>query len=191
MYKMDNNLNTNSFGNKNFIISTLLFLLILSSLGINILNVLGDLVESLTRIFGPLIKQILSVLGYTAGTVIDETAGVATDVATAGIEIAGDSVQTVGNLLKDMSVSNINVQTRQELDTSLNTNTVDMSGLNEDVSENPIQKPITSNKTKWCLVGEYEGTRGCVEISEGDKCMSNQVFPSQKMCLNPTMTNNM
>ena len=188
---MDNNLDTNSFGNKNFIISTLLFLLILSSLGINILNVLGDLVESLTRIFGPLIKQILSVLGYTAGTVIDETAGVATDVATAGIEIAGDSVQTVGNLLKDMSVSNINVQSRQELDRSLNTNTVDMSGLNEDVSENPIQKPITSNKTKWCLVGEYEGTRGCVEISEGDKCMSNQVFPSQKMCLNPTMTNNM
>lgn len=188
---MDNNLNTNSFGNKNFIISTLLFLLILSSLGINILNVLGDLVESLTRIFGPLIKQILSVLGYTAGTVIDETAGVATDVATAGIEIAGDSVQTVGNLLKDMSVSNINVQSRQELDRSLNTNTVDMSGLNEDVSENPIQKPITSNKTKWCLVGEYEGSRGCVEISEGDKCMSNQIFPSQKMCLNPTMTNNM
>ena len=188
---MDNNLDTNSFGNKNFIISTLLFLLILSSLGINILNVLVDLVERLTRIFGPLIKQILSVLGYTAGTVIDETAGVATDVATAGIEIAGDSVQTVGNLLKDMSVSNINVQSRQELDRSLNTNTVDMSGLNEDVSENPIQKPITSNKTKWCLVGEYEGTRGCVEISEGDKCMSNQVFPSQKMCLNPTMTNNM
>ena len=188
---MDNNLDTNSFGNKNFIISTLLFLLILSSFCINILNVLVDLVERLTRIFGPLIKQILSVLGYTAGTVIDETAGVATDVATAGIEIAGDSVQTVGNLLKDMSVSNINVQSRQELDRSLNTNTVDMSGLNEDVSENPIQKPITSNKTKWCLVGEYEGTRGCVEISEGDKCMSNQVFPSQKMCLNPTMTNNM
>jgi len=188
---MENNLDTNSFGNKNFIISTLLFLLILSSLGINILNVLGDLVESITRIFGPLIRQLLSVLGYTAGTVIDETAGVATDVATAGIEIAGDSVQTVGTLLKDMSAGNINVQTRQELDKSLNTNNVDVSNLNEDVSENPIQKPITSNKTKWCLVGEYEGSRGCVEIGEGDKCMSNQVFPSQKMCLNPTMTNNM
>ena len=90
-----------------------------------------------------------------------------------------------------MSADNINVQTRQELDKSLNNNKVDVSNLNEDVSENPIQKPITSNKTKWCLVGEYEGTRGCVEIAEGDKCMSNQVFPSQKMCLNPTMTNNM
>jgi|TARA_B100001094_G_C18048457_1_gene728728 hypothetical protein len=188
---MENNLDTNSFGNKNFIISTLLFLLILSSLGINILNVLGDFVESFTKIFGPLIKQLLSVLGYTAGTVIDETAGVATDVATASIEIAGDSVQSVGTLLKDMSADNINVQTRQELDKSLNNNKVDVSNLNEDVSENPIQKPITSNKTKWCLVGEYEGTRGCVEIAEGDKCMSNQVFPSQKMCLNPTMTNNM
>lgn len=188
---MENNLDTNSFGNKNFIISTLIFLLILSSLGINILNVVGDFVESITKIFGPLIKQLLSVLGYTAGTVIDETAEVATDVATAGIEIAGDSVQSVGTILKDLSADNINVQTRQELDKSLNTNNVDVSKLNEDVSENPIQKPITSNKTKWCLVGEYEGTRGCVEIAEGDKCMSNQIFPSQKMCLNPTMTKNM
>tara|TARA_B110000967_G_scaffold209552_1_gene266239 strand:- start:7839 stop:8405 length:567 start_codon:yes stop_codon:yes gene_type:complete len=188
---MENNLNTNSFGNKNFIISTLLFLLILSSLGINILNVLGELVDSITNIFGPLLKQLLSVLGYTAGTVIDETAEVATDVATAGIEIAGDSVQSVGTLLKDMSSSNINLQTRQELDKNLNNSSNEVSDLSEDVSENPIQKPITSNKTKWCLVGEYEGSRGCVEIGDGEKCMSNQIFPSQKMCLNPTLSNNM
>ena len=188
---MENNLNTNSFGNKNFIISTLLFLLILSSLGINILNVFGELIDTLTKIFGPLLKQLLSVLGYTAGTVIDETVGVATDVATTGIEIAGDSVQSVGTLLKDMSSANINKQTRQELDKTLNNSSNEVSDLSEDVSENPIQKPITSNKTKWCLVGEYEGSRGCVEIDEGEKCMSNQIFPSQKMCLNPTLSNNM
>lgn len=176
--------------NKNFIISTLLFLLILSFLGINILNIIGDFIQSIIKIFGPLITQLLSIFGYTAGTVIDKTADVATDVATTGIEIVGDSAQTVGNLLKDVSRKNVNYETQRDLDQSINTN----SNYNvpmEDTTTNPIQNPINSNKNKWCLVGEYEGSRGCVSLAEGDRCMSNQVYPTQAMCLNPTMTNNM
>jgi len=53
--------------------------------------------------------------------------------------------------------------------------------LNEpspDTSEDNIQKSLTSAKTKWCLVGEYKNKRGCVDISESDKCLSGQVFPN-------------
>ena len=182
--------NYSSPDNKNFIISTLLFLLILSFLGINILNIIGDFLQSLIKIFGPLVTQILSIFGYTAGTVIDKTADVATDVATTGIEIAGDTIQSVGTLLKDISRKNVNKETQQELDQSINT-TSNYNIPTEDNTESPIQNPISSNKNKWCLVGEYEGSRGCVSIAEGDKCMSNKVYPSQSMCLNPTMTNNM
>ena len=57
-------------------------------------------------------------------------------------------------------------------------------------SENPIQKPISANKTNWCLIGEYQQKRGCIEIKDHDKCMSGQVFPTQKMCLNPNLTSN-
>lgn len=182
--------NYSSPDNKNFIISTLLFLLILSFLGINILNIIGDFLQSIIKIFGPLITQLLSVFGYTAGTVLDKGAEVASDVATAGIEIAGDSVQTVGNLLKDVSRKNINIDAQRELDQSINTNNSYNAPI-EDNTTNPIQNPISSNKNKWCLVGEYQGSRGCVSMSEGDRCMSNQVYPTQAMCLNPTMTNNM
>jgi hypothetical protein len=59
-----------------------------------------------------------------------------------------------------------------------------------DKSENPIQNPVTSSKKNWCLVGEYQGRRGCIEIKDQDKCISGQVFPEQKMCLNPTLTPN-
>lgn len=176
--------------NKNFIISTLLFLLILSFLGINILNILGDFIQSLIKIFGPLVTQLLSIFGYTAGTVIDKTADVATDVATTGVEIAGGSVQTVGNLLKDVSRKNVNLDTQYQLDQSINTNN-NYSMPKEDNTTNPIQNPINSNKNKWCLVGEYEGSRGCVSMAQSEQCMSNQVYPTQAMCLNPTMTNNM
>ena len=43
---------------------------------------------------------------------------------------------------------------------------------------------------KYCLVGEYHNKRGCIEVADGDKCMSGQVFPSQQLCLNPTLTQN-
>tara|TARA_Y100000389_G_C17382828_1_gene475323 strand:+ start:540 stop:1103 length:564 start_codon:yes stop_codon:yes gene_type:complete len=187
---MENIVSGSTSDNKNFIISTLVFLLILSFLGINILQIVGNLMETLIKIFGPLITQILSIFGYTAGTVIDKTAVIATDVATAGIEIAGDSVQTVGTLLKDVSRKNVDLDARLELDNSLNRQE-NSSYPNDDYSENPIQKPITSNKTNWCLVGEYQGKRGCIEVDNSEQCLSNQVYPSQKLCLNPTLTSNM
>jgi hypothetical protein len=49
----------------------------------------------------------------------------------------------------------------------------------------------SSKKVGWCLVGEYEGRRGCIEISDYDKCLSGKVFPSQEICMNPTQTPNM
>jgi len=59
-----------------------------------------------------------------------------------------------------------------------------------DKTENPIQKPIASGKSNWCLVGEYQGKRGCIAIADSDRCMSGQVFPSQQACLNPTFSQN-
>ena len=40
-------------------------------------------------------------------------------------------------------------------------NNVDM-----DISENPIQKPISSNKINWCLVGEYKNKRKCIDVQD-------------------------
>lgn len=52
-----------------------------------------------------------------------------------------------------------------------------------DNPENPIQKPISANKTSWCLVGEYQQKRGCIELDTGDKCISGQTFPTKETCL--------
>tara|TARA_Y100000992_G_scaffold301707_2_gene273327 strand:+ start:1606 stop:2214 length:609 start_codon:yes stop_codon:yes gene_type:complete len=181
---------TDIFSGKNLIISILVFLLILSFLGINLLNMIGNLMENIVNVFGPLVKQILSVFGYTAGTIIDKTADVATDVATTGVELAGGSVQSLGHILKDASKDGVSSEAKQSLSQPLNLNS--SSILNNepspDSSSNPSQKPITSNKSGWCLVGEYEGKRGCIEINNATKCLSGQVFPEEKLCLNPTFT---
>ena len=178
------------FSNKNYIIIGLLILLILSFLGINMLTIFGNLIQTLVNIFGPLVTQVLSVFGYTAGTLIDKSADIVTDTAKTGIDIAGGTVSSIGDLLKDASRPNVDERAKQQLDQSINLSGQPPNQPAPDTASNPIQKPISSGKTGWCLVGEYEGRRGCIEVGEADKCLSGQVFPNQKMCLNPTLTPN-
>ena len=45
-----------------------------------------------------------------------------------------------------------------------------------DKAESSIQTNGASLKSSWCLVGEHNGKRGCVEIKDASKCMSGQVF---------------
>lgn len=195
--------NDASFSNKNIIIIILVALLVFSFLGINLLTTSGNIIQTITNIFGPLVVQILSIFGYTAGTIIDKTADLGTDVAKTGIDIVDGTLRSVGGLLKTASQQNVDDKAKRQLDQTINNgqlstqleNKTDQDKKPEhaepDKTSSPIQNPIASNKISWCLVGEYQGKRGCIEITDEDKCLSGQVFPQQKMCLNPTLTNNM
>lgn len=188
----------NMFSGKNMVIVVLTVLLVLSFLGINLLASMGNLLQTISNVFGPLFTQILSVFGYTAGTVIDKSTDVVTDVAKSGIDLAGDTIQSAAELLKAASRGHVAADAVNQLDNSFkygNSSNFDNAinnskpGLNQpvpDASVDPIQKPITAGKVNWCLVGEYQGKRGCIEVDDDSKCMSGQVFPSQNMCLNPT-----
>jgi hypothetical protein len=177
---------------KNVLIVILVLLLIFSFLGINILNILGNFIQSIIGVFGPLVSQILSVFGYTTGVIIDKSADVVTSVGTAGVEIAGGTLNSVGDLLISASQGNINQQAKNQLDQSLSGSGAGIGAkqAQPDSTANPIQNPISSNKTQWCLVGEYQGRRGCIEVADQNKCLSGQIFPSQQMCVNPAMFSN-
>jgi hypothetical protein len=41
-------------------------------------------------------------------------------------------------------------------------------------------------KEEWCFIGESKGTRYCA-LSEGNQCMSGNIFPSKNMCVNPKL----
>ena len=174
--------------NNQIVIIGLLIILGLSFLGINIFIVIGNLLESLLKIVGPLFKQILSIFGYTTGTALNKGADIAADVAKTGVDIAEGSLQSVGNVLRDASRDNVNPSAVSGLDGALNSSTASSTYVepSPSASANPVQRPITSGKTGWCLVGEYEGKRGCVAVGEQDRCMSGQIFPSQVACMNPS-----
>jgi hypothetical protein len=186
--------NQSQFISNNKIIIILGVLLILSFLGINILDVVSNIIKAIIALFGPIVGQLLAVFGYTSGTLINKGADVVSDTAKVGIDIAEGTIQNIGNLLISASSGNVpaNLTQINPLDIKLSQDKPTSAPTQpaEDTSENPIQKPISASKSGWCLIGEYENRRGCIEVGEQDKCLSGQIFPNQKMCLNPTMTAN-
>ena len=177
--------NTTAGISNQIIIFVLLALLILSFLGINLLTMVGTLVEMVTSIVGPLIAQLLSIFGYTTGSVLNKTADVVGDVAKTGVDVAEGSLQSVGNILKDASRKHVDPNAATNLDAVLNVSPTTYNDPAPSPSESPIQKPITAGKSGWCLVGEYEGKRGCIQVGEQDRCLSGQIFGTQNACLNP------
>jgi hypothetical protein len=175
---------TGGIDNKTIII-VLLVLLSLSFLGINLLTIFGDLIKTIVDILGPLVSQILSIFGYTTGSIITKTADVVGDVAKTGVDIAEGSVQSVGSILRDASRPHVSSQATSSLDNALNVHSTVSQAANPTPSESPIQKPITAGKSGWCLVGEYEGKRGCISVKDYDKCLSGQVYASKDQCLLP------
>jgi hypothetical protein len=178
------------FSSKNMIILVLLSILVLSFLGINLLQIIADLLQYFTGIVTPSVASLLSVLGYTTGSTINTSADILSTTGKTGLDIADGSVHSLGNIFVSSSLPTINKNAKKSIDSSLNISPIHVFNPSTDTTESPIQNPISSVKTNWCLVGDYAGKRGCIEISDQDKCLSNQVFPSQKMCLNPTLTPN-
>ena len=128
----------------------------------------------------------MSDVTFITGSAIDSTGDLVADASKTGIDIANGTVDSVGKLLIKASGHEL---AGKDIDQTINRSTIKLPPTPKpDSTTNPIQKPISTTKTNWCLIDEYEGKRNCVEIGEDQKCMSGQVFPEQKMCLNPTLT---
>ena len=181
---MNTNTDTSVFSNK--VIIGLLVLLIFAFLGINLLVISGDVIKQLVDIFGPIVLNVASMLGYSTGHLVNTTADVTADTAKLGIDIAEGTAQSIGNLLKDASKGGMDESDKQNLEKALTPNHCPKPSSPEpDKSSNVIQSAISSKKNGWCFVGEDNGTRGCVSVDEHDKCMSGQIFPSKEVCLAP------
>ena len=214
----DSNTNSNSTGNliagySPITIILIILLIVFPAIGIVTMAILGNVYENVTEVTSPIILNFLKLFGYSAGTIINKSADVAGDVAKLGIDIAEGSIQNVGNLVQGKPGNNNDLTNKGYLDETIEkklnedidkkiANAIDKklektrsesnykkpTEVKDDSSDNTIQKPISSDKMGWCLIGEYQNKRGCVSVSESDQCLSGQIFPSKEMCLNPTLT---
>lgn len=65
-----------------------------------------------------------------------------------------------------------------------------MNEVEADTTTSNIQTTPITKKGNWCYIGDYKDRRECVDIDDADRCLSGQIFPSQQMCLNPIINNN-
>lgn len=154
---------------KTIFIIILLIIVVFTYYGVNLLHILGDAIGTGVSKLSPSFSSFFGLVGDSTGSAINNAADITADAAKAGVDIAEGTVQNVGNIIiGDEAVGH---GPRKPYDPQ------------PDAPENTIQKSLSSSKTKWCLVGEYQNKRGCIDISESDKCLSGQVFPNEEMCL--------
>jgi hypothetical protein len=180
---------TSLFSGKNLIILILLLLVILSLIGINLLLWTGNVVGELSKYLGPAFKDYLAMLGFTTGAIINGSADLVANTAGLGLDVAKGATHSIGDLLIHSSNPGIDGSKQTSLSEVIG---VPKFKLLENTpqpvqSSEPTVTPIVSQKPMagWCHVGDFSGLRGCVEVSEHDKCMSGQIFASQSKCLNP------
>ena len=53
----------------------------------------------------------------------------------------------------------------------------------DDSTSRTQMKP--QSKAGFCYIGEDRGFRSCIEVGEGDICMSGDIFPTNEICINP------
>jgi hypothetical protein len=56
-----------------------------------------------------------------------------------------------------------------------------------DVSASRMQANKPTSKQGYCYIGEDRGFRSCIEVGEGDVCMSGDIFPTKDICINPNL----
>ena len=183
---------------KNINITTwILIILILAFLGFNIFAYLAKGTQDVANIFAPLTKMIFGTTAAVAGQTVDVSAEGAKAVVggTAGAVTTGlTAVQDVTpngapSSIKGQPVNQQQVDAVQQstLNRALNT-AQSQQPQQQDYEANEASSSVhTSGKSGWCYIGNDRGFRSCALVNENDTCMSGNIFPSQEICMNPTL----
>ena len=179
------------FSNKNTIIIILLVLLILSLIGINLLLILGNAISSIVDPLVPAIKSLLGMIGFTTGQIINNSVDLVANTADVGIDIAKGTTHSIGDLLINSMNPGLDLSRQIDLTDAVGISKLYSSSPSSEPkpvqSSEPTVTPISTQKHKagWCYVGDFSGSRGCVEVKEQDKCISGLIFANKSECLNP------
>lgn len=153
-----------------------LILVILAVLGFNLFDYLGNIIQWIADTFGPIVKNIANRLGIAIGDTTSTTLNQSAEGAKTGISaVSGTLTSGITRLQQTLSgkTSNSEPSTQNSL------------GPVPDESGSRVQK--TSSKPGYCYIGSDRGFRNCINVNEGDKCMSGNIFPTMDVCINPNI----
>ena len=163
-------------------------ILILSFLGFNLFGYLGKVTETVKDI----LKPFLLLVGFGAA----ETVKTTVNLGAKGADVAAETVTSGVNLLeKGISKKNgakINkIDNKSKIDMNLLNKAVKNQDNNDEPEPDEAGSRTQASKAKlksgFCYIGEDRGFRRCIKVGEGDKCMSGDIFPTDDICVNPSL----
>ena len=163
----------------------ILIIMVLAFLGLNIFTTLGDITDSTNKFLAP----ILSMVGYGVGETVKQTTNIAAKGVKFGADVAANTVDnTVSVMEKSIETGDVKFNRIDKDDTTI------VNVANKKIYPLPEPDDATSStqrnqksKSGYCYIGEDRGFRSCIKVSDGDKCMSGDIFPSEEICLNPSL----
>lgn len=165
----------------------------LALLGFNIFTYLGEATDITGSYLRPIIDYIYTKLGYAVTDTAKTTINVGAQGAVLGVDVAAGTLTSAINTSQRLALGG-------ETDPSMTPSVggaidniqikrapIKKSVVTSDDSQSVFQQSSSSKKAGWCFVGEDKGVRSCISVAEGDTCISNNIFPSREICMNPSL----
>jgi len=187
----------------------LIIIFILAFLGFNIFVYLAKGTQDITSFFTPLLNQIIKIITSVTGQTLNVSAEGAKTVVSGTADTINTGLTSVQNIatpnpttstIPNSVTPNSNLKgqpiNQQQIDimqqTSLNralnaSQQQQQQQQQQDYQANEATSSVHGGKSGWCYVGEERGYRTCAQVGVNDTCMSGDIFPSQEICVNPSL----
>jgi hypothetical protein len=173
----------------------LILILIFAFLGFNIFVYLAKGTQSIANFFAPLTEKIFGTTVLVTGQTVDVTAEGAKAVVGGVANTVNSGLSTIQDITPNSASTTITsqpVETQKDTssNTTLNKALNSSQEQNQDYQAHEASSSVhggISGKSGWCFIGQDRGYRSCALVNEDDKCMSGDIFPSQELCINPSL----
>jgi hypothetical protein len=134
---------------------------------------------------------ILSYFGYATAEVTKKTVNISAKGSKGIIDVAANTINSGVNILEKGLKENKNPRNNIDNRRIMNCEEKEVFELLQN-AKNHIKapneyEPHEASGMGFCYVGEDKGFRSCIKVGKTDKCMSGDIFPTQDICINPSL----
>jgi len=177
-------------------------IIMLAVVGFNIFTYLGEGTNTIASNVMPFIEKVTGDLSWFVNKFTDNTTtggkgaiDVAGDTVKAGAavphEIVSGNSENKGTVVSQQnkkkidttSVANAGATTSEETAPSNNMQkSIDNAPTQTHTTPEPVSANIKSSGPGYCYIGEDQGQRSCISVSDSTKCMSGDVYANLDAC---------
>ena len=161
------------------VIRVILIIAIVGFLAYNLYIYFTEGTDVLGKYFGMGITGVAQGTEKVVDTVAEgtkDTISVAQNVTDKGLDVVAEG----GEEIKERAESPIERNQDEE-------KKIEQEGENVDTESSFASSLKKTVKGGYCYIGTDRTFRSCVKINPGDVCMSNQIYPTKDICINPNL----